>query len=202
MSRSLPTLLIILGSVLLLNTLAILLQPATTVQAQCKTPSSCRSCHEVQGAMPVNTQGKTPGSPAALWHAQHAGFDFCVVCHGGDRDAFDKDAAHKGMVVKLSDMPSNCKNCHADDLESRYEVYASVLGVADRSSLQAAQNTGTVNGALEFMNVQAAEIPAETPAAPAGENAAGNAILIGLLTAGVFGGGGYVTWNERRLRRG
>ena len=84
--------LIILGGLLLVLA-GLWLTPAQPVSAQCKDPSTCKTCHEVQGQKSVMTSG--------LWHQQHGVYDFCAVCHGGDRKAADAATAHQGMTTKL-----------------------------------------------------------------------------------------------------
>src|SRR5512135_2670605 len=95
-------------------------QPA---KAQCGSQaSSCKNCHEVQAKDPVNTDGTG-------WHQSHAFGDFCYICHGGNNQATDKDAAHAGMVAPLSDVQAACQQCHPNDLQARADVYAKALGV-------------------------------------------------------------------------
>ncbi len=53
------------------------LMTVTPASAQCGSQaSSCKSCHEVQGEMPVNSDG-------TAWHTSHAFGDFCYICHAG-----------------------------------------------------------------------------------------------------------------------
>lgn len=177
-----------------------LLLPARTAAAQCKDPSTCRTCHEVQGQKPVKNSGD--------WHSQHAAFDFCAACHGGDKKAQDKAAAHQGIALTLDQMGGTCKDCHAADTDQRYQKYAAQLGVTG-----AIKNTTTKdpNAALgSFLGVQPANI--SPPSGPAGGSSspgtaepaqspsqAGNIIAAALLLVLAMGGGGYVLWNERRL---
>ena len=114
---------LILGGLLAVVAVSLLLLPGQTVEAQCGTQaSSCKNCHEVQGELPVNNDGTG-------WHESHAFGDFCYVCHAGNQQATEKDAAHEGMVDPLSDIDASCKMCHAADLNDRAQVYAAVLGV-------------------------------------------------------------------------
>lgn len=93
------------------------------VQAQCGSQvSSCKNCHEVQGQDPVNGDGKG-------WHIGHAFGDFCYICHAGNNQAVEKDAAHVGMVPPLADVKAACQQCHPNDLMERAQVYAITLGV-------------------------------------------------------------------------
>jgi hypothetical protein len=116
-------LLLFSGLILVVTGLSLLLNPAQPVEAQCgSSASSCQSCHEVQGALPVNADGTS-------WHEAHAFGDFCYICHAGNQQALDKESAHVGMVPPLSDVNASCQMCHADDLNERAAVYASILGV-------------------------------------------------------------------------
>ncbi len=104
--------------------------PSQPAAAQCGSQaSSCKSCHEVQAELPVNGDGTG-------WHESHAFGDFCYICHAGNQQATDKDAAHTGMVDPLSDLNASCQMCHADDLDARAQVYADELGI-DLASLSA-----------------------------------------------------------------
>jgi hypothetical protein len=98
------------------------LLPILSVQAQCGSQaSSCKNCHEVQAELPVNNDGNG-------WHESHAFGDFCYICHAGNQQATEEEAAHAGMVPPLSDVEASCQMCHADDLTERAQVYASILG--------------------------------------------------------------------------
>lgn len=114
---------IIIGIAILVTTGLLIFTPARQVNAQCGSQaSSCKNCHETQGQDPVNNDGTT-------WHTQHAFGDFCYLCHAGNNQATDKTASHTGMVAPLSDIVTNCKNCHPKDYESLAQEYAAVLGV-------------------------------------------------------------------------
>ena len=92
-----------------------------SIDAQCgSSASSCRSCHEVQKAAPVNTKG--------AWHSAHAFGDFCAFCHSGNTKSMEKSAAHTGMVEPLSDVKGACQSCHPNDFMDRAKKYAAVLG--------------------------------------------------------------------------
>jgi len=109
-------------------------QPA---HAQCGSQaSSCKNCHEVQGQKPVNNDGTG-------WHQSHAFGDFCYICHAGNQQATDKDAAHAGMVPPLSDVKAACQSCHVQDLNERVKVYADKLGVQAGSGAPAASASPT-----------------------------------------------------------
>jgi hypothetical protein len=99
------------------------LATAQPVKAQCGSQAStCKDCHEVQAQMPVNADGTN-------WHEPHAFGDFCYICHAGNQQATDKDAAHTGMVAPLADTKASCQQCHPKDLDARAKVYADFLGV-------------------------------------------------------------------------
>ena len=99
------------------------LATAQPVSAQCGSQaSSCKDCHETQAQMSVNADGTG-------WHQSHAFGDFCYICHGGNTQSTDKDAAHTGMVPPLQDAKASCQQCHPKDLDARAKVYADQLGV-------------------------------------------------------------------------
>ena len=186
--------------------------------AQCGSQaSSCKNCHEVKGEDPVNAKGD--------WHISHAFGDFCEFCHAGNVQATDKAAAHEGLVEPLGDVKTNCATCHADDLQTRAEKYAAVLGVtvgtSDSGSAQppaapsapsqaepqqpaqpgasqpsAAQSLPAAAPSSNEIVDYVARYQATEPAPPS----AGTAIVSWLLAATVVGGGVFVFWNEMRLR--
>src|SRR5512138_2581121 len=134
MKRKQLYLLLASTGVALLAVCLIALATPQSARAQCGSQaSSCKSCHEVQGQDPVNTDGTG-------WHQSHAFGDFCYICHAGNNQAKDKAAAHEGMVSPLADVKASCQQCHAADLQARAKVYADTLGVAV-SSGTAAQAT-------------------------------------------------------------
>jgi hypothetical protein len=198
------------GLVLVITT-SIFLLTASPASAQCGSQaSSCKNCHEVQGQDPVNADGTG-------WHQSHAFGDFCYICHAGNQQATDKDAAHQGMEDPLSDIQAACQQCHATDLEARAQVYATALGVEVGSS-SAAPASGSSNAA-----------PVSAAAAPAasgqncneivvddpntvnyaqsydeivlGKNPVnwGNSILLGMIGLMVVGGGGFVVTREKLI---
>lgn len=175
--------------------------------AQCGSQaSSCKSCHEVKGEAPVNTEGD--------WHIAHAFGDFCEFCHGGNVQAVDKAAAHQGLVQPLGDVKANCAACH-DDYQAKAQVYAVALGVTIGAG--GASSGGVAEPPSQPSNPSASE-PSAPPAAPAasGETidyvaqyeaaraapvSVGNIVVGTLLALTVLGGGAFVYWNEQRLRR-
>lgn len=103
--------------------------------AQCGTQaSSCKDCHEVQGKDPVNVDGTG-------WHQSHAFGDFCYICHGGNTQSTDKDAAHAGMIPPMDDIKVACQQCHPKDLDEKAKVYADQLGITLGAS-EGSENTG------------------------------------------------------------
>ncbi len=194
-----------------------------TANAQCgSSASSCKNCHEVQGEAPVNNDG-------ASWHQAHAFGDFCEFCHAGNVQATDKAAAHTGMEAPLDNIQASCGNCHAADLDERAQVYATALGVeigSGGSGGGAPPPANTSNAAPPASSDTGASAApaAPPPAAPAGmtiddpnvidyvarynENVLGirtinwgNRILVSLIVITLIGGGGFILWNEQRLRR-
>lgn len=112
---------IILGMLLIVG--LVIFWPAPPANAQCGSQaSSCKNCHEVQAQKPVNNDGTS-------WHQSHAFGDFCYICHAGNQQATDKNAAHTGMVPPLSDVKASCQSCHPSDLMDRATVYATKLGI-------------------------------------------------------------------------
>ena len=101
---------------------AALWAPADTARAACgASASSCKSCHEINRQMPVNTEGD--------WHKDHAMGDYCSFCHGGNVQATDEAGAHEGMVDPFDDVKTSCSSCHQDDYEEKATIYADALGV-------------------------------------------------------------------------
>lgn len=99
----------------------VLTRPA---DAQCPAnASSCVTCHESQGARPVL-------AGPLQWHADHAFGDLCAACHGGDREAFDANAAHFQMRVHpLDDPAASCAGCHVDHA-TKAEGYRALAATA------------------------------------------------------------------------
>ncbi len=189
--------------------------------AQCGSQaSSCKNCHEVKGEDSVNAKGD--------WHISHAFGDFCEFCHGGNVQTPDKDAAHQGLVEPLGDVKVNCSSCHADDYQAKAEKYASTLGVtvgsgggqppsqpaqpqqpaqppqpAAQSPSQLAQQSApqTEPKPAPAASTSKAEVIDYTKPAPDGAVNWGNLIVGLLLAITVVGGGAFVYWNEKRLRK-
>lgn len=81
--------------------------------------SSCKSCHEVRGEMPVAGNGE--------WHINHSFGDFCEFCHGGVVSSMNKEEAHQGLKDPLADVRGSCGGCHMNDLAERAQVYGAAL---------------------------------------------------------------------------
>ena len=203
-----PIILVGVG-MLLLAAAVTWLAAAPAVQAQCVGVTSCKNCHELQGQRPSSLQD--------AWHSDHMVFDFCAACHSGDRLAEEADAAHTGATASLGQMAAYCRDCHADDLESYFGAYAEAAGIDAESALaQADAPPQTFSLFGETVKPAGPTLPGSEDAGDQGgqfgsgagaqaapsepqSNPVANAVLAGLLVAGVLGGGGYVAWNERRL---
>jgi hypothetical protein len=203
---------ILIGGLILMLGSGLWLVTATPVSAQCGSQaSSCKNCHEVQGQKPVNNDG-------TAWHTSHAFGDFCYICHAGNQQATDKDASHQGMVNPLSDIKASCQQCHATDLETRAQVYATTLGVT------LAAGAVTPNQAASTQSGTSQQ-PASTPSAPASAEINfddpnlvdytaryneivlgqtpinwGNVILIAMIVMIAVGGGLFVIYNEKLVK--
>ncbi|MCJ7622755.1 MAG: YeeE/YedE family protein [Anaerolineaceae bacterium] len=203
MNKNIVKPLLLFSFAVLITLVGIWIIPSKEVSAQCTDPSSCKICHEIQGEKPV--------SDSSTWHQQHAIFDFCAACHGGERDAPDIETAHTGMLTSLEAMAVNCKSCHSYELETCLVAYADEAG-ADRGNLDAAIETALALeeeespiSQLESGTQVGPQVPGaqgSTISAPAQSyNGTANIFLLVLLVCSLAGGGVYVVWNERRLRR-
>lgn len=202
--------LLALGSIAVFT--AVMMLWPSPAKAQCGSQaSSCKNCHEVQGQDPVNTEG--------AWHMDHAFFDACANCHAGNVQATDAESAHTGMVAPLSDIQANCVSCHGpDDSADLAGVYAITLGVevgaggspppsGDRGADQPAPPDSSLPPvaelpAAEIVQPDVVDFNQRYAEATAGGSPlnVGNLILGALIGLVAVGGGGYVLWNERRLR--
>jgi cytochrome c553 len=180
--------------------------------AQCGSQaSSCKNCHEVQGQMPVNDKGD--------WHVSHAFGDFCEFCHAGNVQATDIDAAHTGMVDPLADIQASCATCHPDDTKEKAEIYAVALGVevgtgssggtsggeepqADSTASGESQGTIIDESPQEIVTEDLIDFNRRYEETVLGVQEVnwGNVILGLMIVVVVLGGGGFVFWNESRLR--
>jgi hypothetical protein len=115
------------------------------VEAACgASTSSCKTCHEVQGADPVSKKGD--------WHTQHAFGDFCQACHLGVATETDKTKAHTGIVAKPLGQPDqSCASCHPADTAARVAKYGGTATTANpaggTSSPSSSSAAGTASSA-------------------------------------------------------
>jgi hypothetical protein len=187
-----------------------LLLPAREATAQCGSQaSSCKNCHETQAQDPVNNDG-------TAWHTQHAQIDACVSCHAGNPQSTDKTQSHTGMVAWYSDVKAGCYSCHPDDYIQLAQGYATTLGVtlgeagtvpADLTPEATSPTTATVGteptgggivvsqpGTIDYVQQYQQTVLGEHPIN------LGNVIVVLMILGLLFGGGGFVYWNERRRR--
>ncbi len=172
-------------------------------EAQCgSSASSCRNCHEVQKADPVNTKG--------IWHTAHAFGDFCAFCHSGNTKSKEKSVAHAGMVEPLSDVKGACQSCHPNDYMDRAKKYAAVLGkpigtvtpgakpVTGSGEKAASMSFGPVpptGGTIIDLNRVYAGLDQPRP------NVIGNAILVAMIIAVALVLAGLIFYYEKPLPR-
>lgn len=223
MQRRKIYLMMVVFGVLMMMTTAIWLGSAQSASAQCGSQaSSCKNCHEVQGEMPVNSDG-------TAWHQSHAFGDFCYICHAGINQATDKLEAHTGMVPPLADIEASCQQCHPNDLQDRAKVYATTLGIELGSGDAASDVNGTGTGGTTEATSGEADVTMPETTAPQTADALpattvldyddpnlvdyaqrydeivlgkkpvnwGNIILIGMIAMLLVGGGGFVLKNEK-----
>jgi hypothetical protein len=153
--------------------LAVALLIPSAVTAQCgSSASTCKNCHEVNAAYPVNASGD--------WHTAHAFGDFCEFCHAGNVQATDKDAAHVGMIYPLSDPQASCASCHAQDYPAKAQIYAAALGTtAGGGGATSSTNASTIGTSGTTQNTDASDPNAAVckPIAAPGENNATGALI-------------------------
>lgn len=189
---------------------SLFLVTASPASAQCGSQaSSCKNCHEVQGEMPVNSDGTN-------WHQSHAFGDFCYICHAGNNQSKDEAAAHEGMVPPLSDINASCQQCHVADLDERAQVYATALGVevgSGSASVTSGASDAAVPSTSSTPNVTSGqncnEMVVDDPniinyaqsydEIVLGKNPTnwGNMILLGMIGLITVGGGGFVVTREK-----
>jgi hypothetical protein len=204
-------LLIIIGAGFILLAGLFYIWPASQTSAQCGSQaSSCKNCHETQNQDPVNSDGTG-------WHESHAFGDFCYLCHAGNQQSMEKEASHSGMVPPLSDVKASCQSCHPNDLIEKAQVYAGTLGVEIGTGSAEPPMSDTTTGESESEQIPPAEPAAPSMIIPSSEVIDyslqydqtvlgiktinwGNVILWIMILTIVVGAGGFVYWNERRLR--
>lgn len=205
----------IIAGAFLLAAAILLMWPQAEADAQCGSQaSSCKNCHEVQGQLSVNADGTG-------WHQSHAFGDFCAFCHAGNVQATDKAAAHTGMVAPLSDITTNCSSCHTNETEAKAQVYAAVLGVdVGAGSGGAITDSGSTSGGSDAAPTEPAAQPeSEQPALTGGPGVIdfnqqyaetvegrislnrGDVLLGALVAITALGGGAFVYFNEKKLRK-
>ena len=162
----------ITAGLLILIVVGIALALPQPAKAQCGSQaSSCKNCHEVQGQKSVNSDGTG-------WHQSHAFGDFCYLCHAGNQQATDKDAAHAGMVPPLQDVKAACQSCHVKDYTDRAKIYADKLGITLGSAATPAAGAAPTAGSGTAEPTKSAPAAVEsTPAAA--EPAAGGGVVVG-----------------------
>ncbi len=200
---------LIFAGLAILIAVGIFLSTPQEASAQCGSQaSSCKNCHEVQAEMPVNADGTG-------WHQSHAFGDFCYICHAGNNQATEKDAAHEGMVAPLDDVQAACQQCHVADLDARAKVYANILGVTVGSGdavpapATADASPISVDSAVSAPSNQCNEVVVDDPnmvdySANYDEIVLGkkptnwgNMILMGMIGLMLVGGGGFVATREK-----
>jgi hypothetical protein len=187
-----------------------ILAAPTRTSAQCGSQaSSCKNCHETQGADPVNNDG-------TMWHTQHSLIDACVSCHAGNPQSIDKTQSHIGMVPWNSDVKAGCFSCHPNDYMQLAQEYATPLGVTlgdagtapvaetpaatavTTTTVGTAPGTGTIvvsqPGSIDYVQQYQSTVLGEHPINW------GNVIVVLMILGILFGGGAFVYWNERRRR--
>lgn len=200
------------ASLLLALSSGIWLAAAIPASAQCGSQaSSCKSCHEVQGLLPVNNDGTG-------WHVSHAFGDFCYICHAGNNQAQDQAEAHVGMVAPLSDIKAACMQCHPTDYEALAQEYATVLGVEVGSGATSPAAESSSTGTEVASAAAGVGIPAATDLDLDDPNLVdyarrydeivlgkkpvnwGNLILFGMIGVVAIGGGGFVATREKWVK--
>jgi hypothetical protein len=161
-------------------------------------------------------QGQKPVNNGSDWHQQHAIFDFCEACHGGDRNAVEKSAAHAGLRTTFVQMAPTCRSCHTTELETCLSTYAGELGVDDSSlgdilemAVSAPVGSSTILDQIQSGTLVGPQESSESAAGsePASITSTGtfdsplNLVLAVVLGCSLVGGTVFVAWNERRLRR-
>jgi len=212
MQRKNMVFMVVAASLLLALGTVVWLSTAPPASAQCGSQaSSCKNCHEVQGEMPVNSDGTS-------WHTAHAFGDFCYLCHAGNNQSQVESEAHTGMVSPLSDIKAGCMQCHPNDYEELAKEYASILGVEVGSSAETSSAGDTASGGNAVSTTASSNAPCATDLAIDDPNLVdyvqrydeivlgkkpfnlGNAILLGMIGIVAVGGGGFVLNREKLVK--
>jgi hypothetical protein len=203
---------IVIGALLIAIVFLVMDTKKTSAQC-CSQASSCKNCHETQGADPVNGDG-------TAWHSEHAQIDACVSCHAGNPQSTDKTQAHTGMVPWESDIKAGCASCHPSDYTDLAQKYATTLGVTIGGGGAATTPAATTPQATSVTTPTTETLPSSSGGGIVisepgtidyvqqyqqtvlGERLInwGNVILVVFILVLIFGGGAFIYWNERRRR--
>lgn len=215
--------LLLLGGVILMVGLML----PNTAQAQCgSSASSCKNCHEVQGEDPVNADG-TNWHEA---HAFGDFCEFCHAGNVQATDKETAHVGMEAPLDNVQVSCGNCHATDLAARADVYAVALGVeIGgggsVSGSGAEPPASGEGDSGGGGETaVSSQPSSTSSSGSSAPSGlvvndpnvidyvarynETVLGikivnwgNRILIGLIALVLVGGGGYVAWNERRLRQ-
>ncbi len=202
--------------------------PAEDANAQCgSSASSCKNCHEVQGEDPVNNDG-TSWHQA---HAFGDFCEFCHAGNVQATDKEGAHTGMEAPLDNIQASCGNCHAADLDERAQVYATALGVEigsggsgGSSSGGDAAPPADSGDAPAANDSGTDMAVTTAAPPPAAPSGmtiddpnvidyvarynENVLGirtinwgNRILVGLIIVTLIGGGGFVLWNERRLRR-
>ncbi len=197
-----------------------------TANAQCgSSASSCKNCHEVQGEDPVNNDG-TSWHQA---HAFGDFCEFCHAGNVQATDKDGAHTGMEAPLDNIQASCGNCHAADLDERAQVYAVALGVEigsggsggGTAPVGDEPVAPET--TDAAVTSSETSAPAPAASPPAAPSGMTIDdpnvidyvarynetmlgirtvnwGNRILIGLIVLTLAAGGGFIFWNEQRLR--
>jgi hypothetical protein len=198
-----------------------------TANAQCgSSASSCKNCHEVQGEDPVNQDG-TSWHQA---HAFGDFCEFCHAGNVQATDITAAHTGMEAPLDNIQASCSSCHAEDLDERAAVYATALGVEigsggGGGDASADESPPDTGAAGAAPDTSSSDNSPVLAvPPPAAPSGMTIDdpnvidyvarynetvlgirpinwGNRILAGLIIVILVAGGGFVFWNERRLRR-
>lgn len=198
-----------------------------SAQAQCgSSASSCKNCHEVQGEDPVNNDG-TSWHEA---HAFGDFCEFCHAGNVQATDQETAHVGLEAPLDNVQVSCGNCHAADLNERANVYAVALGVeidsggAGSNSGSGDKPPASDGGGETAVAPPTTSASNAGSLAPAAPSGlivddpniidyvarydETVLGiktvnwgNRILFGLIAIILVGGGGFVFWNERRLRQ-
>ncbi|MBK7896444.1 MAG: cytochrome c3 family protein [Anaerolineaceae bacterium] len=199
-----------------------------TANAQCgSSASSCKNCHEVQAVDPVNNDG-TSWHEA---HAFGDFCEFCHAGNVQATDEAGAHTGMEAPLDNIQVSCGNCHAADLNERAEVYAVALGVEigaggsgGSASASGQPPAGDSPDSGSSSGSDGGPTTNITAAPPAAPAGialddpnvidyvarynETVLGirtinwgNRILVGLIAITLTAGGGFVFWNEQRLRR-